>query len=136
MPQKILIVDDNDANRILFRDVLRYNGFETTEAENGEVGIQQALQQKPDLILLDIQMPVMDGYETLKVLREMAETRSVTIVALTSFAMSGDKKGIVAAGFDGYITKPISTRELPVVIRKYLSEEDRAGGNDNAIEED
>ena len=120
MPQKILIVDDNDTNRTLFRDVLRYHGYETIEADNGELGIQQAIQHTPDLILLDIQMPVMDGYKALKTLREMPETRNIRVVALTSFAMSGDDKRIMAAGFDGYIAKPISTRELPVVVRKYL----------------
>jgi len=122
MPQKILIVDDNDRNRILFRDVLRYHGFETIEADNGERGIQEARQQRPDLILLDIQMPMMDGFQALKALREMPETRSIMVVALTSFALLGDEKRIMAAGFDGYIAKPISTRELPVVIQKYLQE--------------
>lgn len=120
MPQKILIVDDNDTNRILFRDILHYHGFETIEAENGQLGVQQAQQHRPDLILLDIQMPVMDGFEALKVLREMPETRSIKVVALTSFALIGDEKRIMAAGFDGYISKPISTRDLPVKVNGFL----------------
>lgn len=122
MPQKILIVDDNDTNRILFRDVLRYHGFETIEAENGEVGVKKAREHLPDLILMDIQMPVVDGFEALKALREMRETRAIKVVALTSFALLGDEKRIMAAGFDGYISKPISTRDLPVTIQKYLQE--------------
>lgn len=126
MPKRILIVDDNDANRILFRDVLRHHGFEPLEADNGERGIQKAQQQRPDLILLDIQMPVMDGFQALKVLRKMPETRSIMVVALTSFALMGDEKRIMAAGFDGYIAKPISTRELPGVIQKYLQKGDQS----------
>lgn len=116
----ILIVDDNDKNRTLFRDVLRFHGFETVEAEDGQQGVLLAQQHRPDLILLDIQMPVMNGYDALKALKELSETRSIKVVALTSFAMSGDEKRILAAGFDGYISKPVSIRDLPDAVRMYL----------------
>lgn len=120
MPQKILVVEDNEKNRVLFRDILKYHGYEVIEAENGEECVRLAKEHIPALILLDIQMPFMDGFTALKTLKEMPETKDIKVIALTSFAMTGDRDKIMAAGFDDYISKPINTRKLPEIIKKYL----------------
>ncbi len=118
--KKILVVEDNEKNLALFRDILLYYGYEVLEAENGAMGVKTAQERLPDLILLDIQMPVMDGFAALKILKEAPETRNIKVIALTSFAMAGDREKIMAAGFDDYISKPINTRTLPELIKKYL----------------
>lgn len=120
MPARILVVEDNEKNRVLIRDLLAYRGYEVIEAGNGEEGIRKAAERPPDLILLDIQMPLMDGYAALKKFREMPETRHVKVIALTSFAMAGDRERILQAGFNDYISKPINTRQLPALIQCYL----------------
>lgn len=120
MPKKILVVEDNEKNRRMIRDVLMYHGFEVIEAENGEEGIKMAREYKPDMILKDMQMPVMDGFAAASILKNDPETKGVKIMAVTSFAMIGDKERILAEGADDYISKPINTRELPEKIRKIL----------------
>lgn len=121
MPQKILIVEDNENNRRLIRDVLVYYGYETIEAENGEEGIRKAKEHNPDLILMDVQMPVMNGYDATKALKNDPDTKHIKIVAVTSFAMLGDREEILEAGADDYIAKPINTRELPERVKRLLS---------------
>jgi len=123
MPHKILIVEDNENNRRLVRDVLVYYGYETIEAENGEEGIKKAKEHKPDLILMDMQMPVMNGYEAIKALKNDPDTKHVKIMVVTSFAMLSDREQILKAGADDYIAKPINTRELPERVKKLLSED-------------
>ncbi|MCG2722977.1 MAG: response regulator [Thermodesulfovibrionales bacterium] len=123
MPQKILIVEDNENNRRLVREVLVYYGYETIEAGNGEEGIKIAKEHKPDLIFMDIQMPVMNGYEAIKSLKNDPDTKHIKIVALTSFAMLGDREKSLEAGADDYMAKPINTRELPEKVKKLLSED-------------
>ena len=118
--KKILVVEDNTKNRVLIRDLLAYHGYEVFEAVNGLEAVKQAKECLPDLILLDIQMPVMDGFHALAVLRSMPETRHIKVLALTSFAMVGDRERILNAGFDDYISKPVDTRALPEIIGKYL----------------
>lgn len=120
MSKKILVVEDNKKNRILIRDVLRYYGYEVIEAENGAEGVKMAKEHLPDLILLDIQMPVMDGFKALKILKDMPETRNIKVIALTSFAMAGDREKILHAGFDDYLSKPVDTRKLPLTVKQYL----------------
>lgn len=120
MPKKILVVEDNEKNRVLVRDILTYYGFNIIEASNGADGIEMAREHRPDMIMLDIQMPVMDGLTAIKVLKDIPEIRDTKIVALTSFAMKGDKERIMAAGFDSYIPKPINTRQLPGIIISLL----------------
>ncbi len=120
MAARILIVEDNEKNRRLLRVLLEYHGYEISEAENGESGVHAAREQLPDLILMDIQMPVLDGFGALAALRELPTTRAIKIVALTSFAMAGDRERIIQAGFDDYIPKPIDIRALPVAVAKYL----------------
>jgi len=120
MAKKILVIEDNDKNRRLIRDVLRYHCYEIIEAENGEEGLKRAKELLPDLILLDIQMPVMDCLDTIKALKVSPETKHIKVIALTSFAMVGDRERMLKAGFDDYIQKPIDTRQLPKDIVKYI----------------
>ncbi|MCL4456186.1 MAG: response regulator [Nitrospirae bacterium] len=120
MNKKILIVEDNEKNRVLIRDVLKYYGYEVIEAVNGEEGIKAAKEKMPDLILMDIQMPVMDGFAAMQALRKDPATKGIKIIALTSFAMKGDKEKVMDAGFDDYIAKPVDTRELPRMIQGIL----------------
>jgi two-component system, cell cycle response regulator DivK len=120
MAKKILIVEDHEMNRILLRDILRYHGYETLEATNGLEAIQKAQANLPDLIFMDIQMPVMDGYTAIRALKSDNNTRHIIIVALTSFAMTGDQDRSLATGADHYITKPINTVQLPTMIDQWL----------------
>jgi CheY-like chemotaxis protein len=123
MSHKILIVEDNDNNRCLFRDILIFHGYQVSVAADGKDGVTLARELKPDLILMDIQMPGMDGMTAGGILKGDPLTSGLKIVALTSFAMRGDKEKILAAGFDGYLSKPISTRELPGMVKRWLEEE-------------
>ena len=116
----ILIVDDNDQNRKLVRDVLRFAGFRTLEGGGGAEGVALAVAHRPDLVLMDIRMADMNGTEALRKLREDERTVEIPVVALTSSTMKGDREGFLAAGFDGYMTKPISVREFPDQVRRYL----------------
>lgn len=122
MPQKILIIEDNEKSRRLVRDVLVHYGYVIIEAENGEEGIRKTKEHKPDLILMDMQMPVMNGYEATRILKNDPDTKHIKIVAVTSFAMLGDREKIVEAGADDYIAKPINTRALPEKVKRLLSE--------------
>jgi two-component system cell cycle response regulator DivK len=115
----VLIVDDNDRNLKLARDVLRFSGFRTLEASTGGAGISLAAEHVPDVILMDIRLPDMDGTDALLRLREGEATASIPVVALTSFAMKGDRERLLATGFDGYLEKPISVREFPDQVRSY-----------------
>jgi len=117
----VLIVDDNDLNRILLRDILQFHGYEVIEADNGADGERMAREQLPDLVLLDIQMPVMNGYATIAALRRIPALEEIKVIAITSFAMPGDREIIIAAGFDGYIAKPLDVRALPGQIREWLA---------------
>ncbi len=119
-PALILIVEDNEKNMKLARDVLQFNGFRTLEAVTAEQGLTLAAEHRPDLILMDIQLPGMDGITALKRLREDPATAEIKIIALTAFAMKDDRERFVNAGFDGYLSKPISIRELPSQVRQYL----------------
>ncbi|MBI5590022.1 MAG: response regulator [Deltaproteobacteria bacterium] len=120
MRQRILIVEDNPQNRLLVKAVLEFHGYEIMEAKDGQEGIEMAKKYKPDLILMDLQMPVMDGFIAGKIIRGDPDTKNIKMIALTSFAMSGDKERIMKAGFDHYIAKPIDTRELPDLIKEIL----------------
>ena len=117
----ILIVDDNEQNRKLARDVLRFAGFRTLEGGGGAEGVALAVAHRPDLVLMDIRMADMNGTEALRKLREDERTVEIPVVALTSSTMKGDREGFLAAGFDGYLTKPISVREFPDQVRSYLA---------------
>lgn len=123
MGQTILIVEDHEKNRRLLRDVLSYYGYTIIEAENGKEGIEMARQYMPDLILMDIQMPVMDGFTATTILKSAPETKEIKIVAVTSFAMTGDKEKILDTGADGYISKPLDIKALPTLIKDILFRE-------------
>jgi two-component system, cell cycle response regulator DivK len=117
----VLIVDDNEKNMKLARDVLRFAGFRTLEATSGGEGVSLAVAHLPDVILMDIRLPDMDGTEAARQLKDDARTAPIPIVALTSFAMKGDREWFLAAGFHGYLEKPISVREFPEQVRSYCA---------------
>jgi two-component system cell cycle response regulator DivK len=122
MPHKILIVEDNENNRSLLWDILSFHGHEVSMASDGQEGVNLARELMPDLILMDIQMPGMDGMTAGSILKGDPATSGLKIIALTSFAMRGDQEKILAVGFDGYLSKPISTRELPGQVKHWLEE--------------
>lgn len=117
----ILIVEDNPRDLKLVREVLQANGFQTLEAETGESGIELARGRAPALILMDIQLPQMNGREAAKALKADAKTQHIPIVALTASAMKGDREALLAEGFDGYIAKPINIKEIPEIVSSYLA---------------
>ena len=123
MSKRILIVEDQEDNRTILRDVLSTVGYELIEALNGKDGVRLAQSERPDLILMDIQLPEMDGYQATQQIKSIAELKTIPIIAVTSYALSGDEAKARAAGCDGYIAKPFSPRELLAKVRKYLSDE-------------
>jgi two-component system, cell cycle response regulator DivK len=120
MPRKILIVEDNEDSRELVVKVLRNKGYEMVEAADGEEAIEKAVAEKPDLILLDISLPKLDGYEVAKRLKSLEEFQEIPIVAFTAHAMKGDREKAIVAGFEGYISKPVDIRELPVQVKSFI----------------
>jgi len=123
--KRILIVEDNEKNMKLVRDVLQVKGYATIEAGNAEDGIVLARDQKPDLVLMDIQLPGMNGIEALKVLRAEPGTAAIPVIAVTASVMQQDRNLITEAGFDGYIGKPINLKEFLESVRSML---ERHGG--------
>ena len=121
MSQRVLIVEDQEDNRAILRDLLSSAGYELIEASNGEEGVALAERERPDLILMDIQLPVVDGYEATRRIKGNASLRSIPIIAVTSYALSGDEAKAEEAGCDGYVAKPFSPRQLLAKIREYLS---------------
>jgi two-component system, cell cycle response regulator DivK len=118
------VVEDNPKNLKLVRDVLTYSGYEVIEATSGEDGVRLAHETSPDLILMDLQLPGIDGSEALRQIRE-AHDGQVPVVAVTAFAMNDDRQRAFDSGFDGYVEKPISVRALPQQVRDFL----RLGGS-------
>jgi CheY-like chemotaxis protein len=117
----VLIIEDNDKNRKLVRDVLQVKGYKTIEAETAEAGLKLALEQSPALILMDIQLPGMDGITALKQLKAEAKTKSIPVIAVTASAMSYKRQTMLAEGFDGYQTKPISVKDFLHEIERVLA---------------
>jgi len=115
----ILIVEDNDKNLKLVRDLLQFHGYRTLEAATGAEGLAQASAHGPDLILLDIQLPDLDGVKVLGRLRADPGTAAIPVVALTAYAMKDDEARLLGAGFDGYLAKPITVKEFPGQVRQY-----------------
>lgn len=122
MSKRILVVEDQEDNRTILRDLLGMAGYELIEATDGAEGVKLAQQEKPDLILMDIQLPVIDGYEATRRIKGDAQLKSTPIIAVTSYALSGDEAKARAAGCDGYVTKPFSPRALLAKVREYLPE--------------
>jgi two-component system cell cycle response regulator DivK len=116
----ILIVEDNDKNRKLVRDVLAHEGYRLLETDNGEDAVRLAQTERPALVLMDIQLPGIDGIEALRRLRADAGTRAIPVLAVTASAMTQDRATIMAAGFDGYQSKPISVRPFLAAVRDAL----------------
>ena len=121
MAEKILVIEDNEQNRILMRQILVRKGYDLLEAKDGLRGLEMARAHMPALILLDIQMPVMNGFMVIRELRNDAELRKIKVIAVTSFAMKGDREKALEAGFDEYVTKPIDTRTFPELIKQVLA---------------
>jgi two-component system cell cycle response regulator DivK len=117
----ILIVEDNEKNRKLARDVLQFHGFVTVEAETGEDAVRLAQDRCPALVLMDIQLPGISGIEALRQLRADARTRDVPVIAVTASAMTQDRQKILAAGFDGYQSKPINVKDFVAAVRQMLA---------------
>ena len=107
MSKRILVVEDQEDNRQILRDLLGNAGYELTEAENGEEAITAVATRRPDLILMDIQLPIMDGYEATRRIRTNPDLKSVPIIAVTSYALAGDEDKALAAGCNGYVSKPL-----------------------------
>jgi two-component system, cell cycle response regulator DivK len=116
---RILVVEDNEKNMKLFRDVLVATGFQTLEATTGGEAINMASEHTPDLVLMDIQLPDLDGVQALHRLRANPRTATIPIVALTAQAMRGDRERFLAAGFDGYVSKPVNVRDLIETVRQH-----------------
>jgi two-component system cell cycle response regulator DivK len=120
MGKHILIVEDQEDNRRIVRDLLIANDYQLTEAENGQDALDAVMKKRPDLILMDIQLPVMDGYEATRRIKADPSLRSIPIIAVTSYALSGDEEKARAAGCNDFIPKPYSPRQLLAKIRKSL----------------
>ena len=120
MSKRILVVEDHEDNRQILRDLLASAGYEMIEAENGEDGVAAAAAQQPDLILMDIQLPILDGYEATRRIKADPALKAIPIIVVTSYALSGDEDKARAAGCDAYVAKPYSPRLLLARIREFL----------------
>lgn len=120
MSHKILVVEDNDRNRRLIKILLESKGYEVIEAVTGEDALSYLRKERPDVILIDIQLPKMDGLTLTRKLKEQQETKDIPVIAVTAYAMKGDRERVLEAGCDAYISKPVDTRELPQIIAKFI----------------
>jgi two-component system cell cycle response regulator DivK len=120
MSRRVLVIEDHEDNRRILRDLLTSAGYEPIEAVTGEEGVALAETQRPDLILMDIQLPGLDGYEATRRIKANPDLRHIPIIAVTSYALSGDEVKAKEAGCDGYVTKPFSPRALLAKVREYL----------------
>ncbi len=123
----VLLVEDNPRNLKLARDVLEYAGFVVVVATTGEEAVEQARATLPDVILMDLQLPGIDGFAALELIRDHEPTAHIPIVALTAFAMHRDRERALVSGFAGYLEKPISVREFPAQVRRHLPRRDAPG---------
>ena len=121
MTKRILIVEDQEDNRVIMRDVLSTAGYDLIEALNGEDGVKLAQSERPDLILMDIQLPGLDGYEATRRIKADPALSAIPIIAVTSYALTGDEEKALAAGCSAYVAKPYSPLELLNKLREYLT---------------
>lgn len=121
MSRRILVVEDHEDNRQILRALLKSAGYQMLEAEDGEAGLELASKERPDLILMDIQLPKMDGYEATRRLKADQQLRAIPVIVITSYALSGDEEKAKAAGCDAYVTKPYSPRQLLSKIKEFLA---------------
>jgi two-component system cell cycle response regulator DivK len=124
----IVIIEDNEKNLKLVRDVLQFRGYRTLEAASAEDGLTLVLEQRPDLILMDIQLPGTDGVEALRRLKASPATASIPVIALTAFAMKDDRQRFLEAGFDGYLDKPINIKTFPDQMRQIYEQSRKTPG--------
>ena len=122
MTRTILVVEDQEDNRQILRDLLGSAGFQMVEAHDGEQALAMARSQRPDLILMDIQLPILDGYEATRAIKRDPELKHIPVIAVTSYALSGDETRAREAGCDAYVAKPYSTRHLLVKIGQFLDQ--------------
>ena len=120
MSKRILVVEDHEDNRQILRDLLASAGYEMIEAGNGQDGVAAAAAEHPDLILMDIQLPILDGYEATRQIKADPDLSAIPIIVVTSYALSGDEEKARAAGCDAYVAKPYSPRQLLARIRNFL----------------
>jgi CheY-like chemotaxis protein len=120
MSARILLVEDNATNRYLATYLLEQHGYSVTHASDGEQALVAAASERPDVILMDIQMPKMDGYEAARRIKEQEDLRNIPLIALTSYAMAGDRARAMASGFAGYIEKPIATETFAAEVERHL----------------
>ena len=120
MKKRILVVEDQEDNRRILRDLLTNAGFDMIEAENGEDAVASARESRPDLILMDIQLPILDGYEATRRIKADPDLKSIPIIVVTSYALSGDEDKARLAGCDDYVAKPFSPRQLLAKIKEYV----------------
>ena len=125
MSKHILVVEDQEDNMQILRDVLVNADYQISEAQNGEEALAAVAKQRPDLILMDIQLPIMDGYEATRRIKADAALRSIPIIAITSYALGSDEERARAAGCDDFVPKPYSPRELLAKIRRYLGQDSK-----------
>lgn len=118
--KKILVIEDNETNLYMMRFLLQENNYQVVEARDGVEGVKLAASEEPDLILMDIQLPLLDGYEATKQIKANEKIKHIPIIALTSYAMVGDKEKTLKAGCNGYMEKPINPETLITEIKKYL----------------
>ena len=121
----ILVIEDNKLNMKLVKELINIGKYSMLEANDAESGIEQIREKQPDLVLMDIQLPGMDGLSATKVIKEDPDLKDIPIVALTSYAMQGDKEKALAAGCTGYIAKPIDTRKFLETVSQYLKDDDQ-----------
>ena len=130
-----MLVEDNAANRRMAEFLLKSKGMVVIEAETAAAAIELARVERPDLILMDVQLPGMDGYAATRAIKADPSTRHIPVVAMTAYAMTGDRDRALEAGCDGYITKPIDTKEFPATVARYLAARGgtpgTGGGNDS-----
>lgn len=120
MKKRVLVVEDHEDNRQILRDLLASAGFEMIEAGNGEQAVALAKECRPDIILMDIQLPVLDGYEATRRIKADPELQPIPVIVVTSYALSGDEEKARLAGCDDYVSKPFSPRDLLTKIRRYI----------------
>lgn len=120
MSKRVLVIEDNERNLYLVSYILERQGFEVSSARDGAAGIQRAIEERPDLVILDIQLPQMDGYEVAKALRALGELENMPIVAVTSYAMPGDREKALAVGCNGYLEKPIEPLTFVQEVQRIL----------------
>ena len=118
--KNVMVVEDNEKNRKLMRVVLKAKGYNIIEASTGEEALNLLKNQKPDIILMDIQLPGIDGLTLIKQIKASVITKDIPIIAVTAYAMKGDEQKILDTGCDAYVSKPINTQELPLIVEKYI----------------